>query len=51
MPPNEIWPEFTTNADGIGNGNARVDMTAGPDAVSIVVHDADLAKIACADLV
>jgi hypothetical protein len=49
-PPNEIWPgPFTTNQAGIGNGNVKVDYTAGPDAVSVVVH-AGSAKIACADL-
>jgi hypothetical protein len=50
LPPNEIWPGFTTNADGIGNGNATVDGTAGPNAVSVVIHAPGGAKIACADL-
>ncbi len=50
LPPNEIWPGFTTNAFGIGNGNATVDATAGPGAVSVVVHAPGGAKIACADL-
>lgn len=49
-PPNEIWPGFTTNAAGIGNGNATVDWTAGAAAVSVVVHAPGGAKIACADL-
>lgn len=49
-PPNEIWPAFTTNAAGIGNGLAVVDWTAGPTAVSVVVHAPGGAKIACADL-
>lgn len=49
-PPNEIWPEFTTNAGGVGMGRAVVDAIAGPTAVSVVVHDASGAKIACADL-
>ena len=49
-PPNEIWPGFTTNDAGIGNGNATVDRTAGPTAVSVVVHAPGGAKIACADL-
>ena len=49
-PPNEIWPGFTTNAAGIGNGNATVDGTAGPTAVSVVIHAPGGAKIACADL-
>jgi len=49
-PPNEIWPGFTTNAAGIGNGNATVGWTAGAAAVSVVVHAPGGAKIACADL-
>lgn len=49
-PPNEIWPAFTTNEAGVGNGNATVDWTAGQTAVSVVVHAPGGAKIACADL-
>jgi hypothetical protein len=50
-PPNEIWPgPFTTTSAGIGNGNVTVDYTAGPTAVSVVVHAPGGAKIACADL-
>jgi hypothetical protein len=49
-PPNEIWPAFTTNASGVGNGNAIVDWTAGTAAVSVVVHAPGGAKFACADL-
>ena len=49
-PPNEIWPGFTTNAAGVGNGNATVYETAGAAAVSVVVHAPGGAKIACADL-
>jgi hypothetical protein len=49
-PPNEIWPAFTTNAAGIGNGFAVVQGIAGPNAVSVVVHAPGGAKIACADL-
>ena len=49
-PPNEIWPAFTTNAAGVGNGRASVDGTAGPAAMSVVVHAPGGAKIACADL-
>ena len=50
-PPNEIWPgPFTTNEDGIGNANTIADGTAGPAAVSVVVHAPGGAKIACADL-
>ncbi len=50
-PPNEIWPgPFTTNPAGIGNGLTIADGTAGPTAVSVVVHAPGGAKIACADL-
>jgi hypothetical protein len=49
-PPNEIWPAFTTNAAGKGNGFASVSGTAGPNAVSVVIHAPGGAKIACADL-
>jgi hypothetical protein len=49
-PPNEIWPGFTTNAAGVGNGYASVDGSAGPNAMSVVVHAPGGAKIACADL-
>ncbi len=49
-PPNEIWPGFTTNGAGIGNGNATADASAGPEAVSVVVHAPGGGKIACADL-
>ena len=49
-PPNEIWPGFTTNDAGIGNGYATVDWTAGAAALSVVVHAPTGAKIACADL-
>jgi hypothetical protein len=49
-PPNEIWPGFTTNDVGVGNGNATVYGTAGSAAVSVVVHAPGGAKIACADL-
>jgi len=49
-PPNEIWPGFTTDAAGVGNGRATVAGTAGPTAVSVVIHAPVGAKIACADL-
>jgi hypothetical protein len=50
-PPNEIWPgPFTTNAAGAGNGDTIADGTAGPTAVSVVIHAPGGAKIACADL-
>ena len=50
VPPNEIWLGFTTNEAGIGNTNAIAYATAGPTAVSVVIHAPGGAKIACADL-
>ena len=51
VPPNEIWPGFTTNGAGVGNGSATADARAGEAAVSVVVHDPTTkAKIACANL-
>lgn len=47
---NEIWPGFTTNAAGHGNGDAANDFTARPEAQAVVIHDTDGARIACADL-
>jgi hypothetical protein len=49
---NEIWPGFTTDASGHGNGRAVNDFTARPEAKAIVIHDSDGsgARIACADL-
>jgi hypothetical protein len=47
---NEIWPGFTTNASGQGNGHAANDFSARPEAQSVVIHDTDGARIACADL-
>lgn len=50
-PPNEIWPgPFTANAAGVGNSDTIAEGTAGPAAVSVVVHAPGGAKIACADL-
>lgn len=50
-PPNEIWPgPFTTDESGVGNGNTIAVGTAGPAAISVVVHAPGGAKIACADL-
>ena len=50
-PPNEIWPgPFTANDAGVGNADTIADGTAGPTAVSVVIHAPGGAKIACADL-
>lgn len=47
----EIWPgPFTANAAGNAHGKAVVAATAGPDAVSVVIHAPSGPKIACADL-
>jgi hypothetical protein len=47
---NEIWPAFTTNPAGIGNGWAMHEFYARPEAQSVVIHDTDGKRIACADL-
>ena len=47
---NEIWPVFTTNSVGHGNGLAVNNFTARPEAQAVVIHDTDGARIACADL-
>lgn len=47
---NEIWPLFTTNPSGHGNGFAKNDFTARPEAQAVVIHDPTGARIACADL-
>ncbi|MBK5288419.1 MAG: hypothetical protein JJE46_08125 [Acidimicrobiia bacterium] len=56
-PPNEIWPgagPFVANGGGIANAQTVAGFTAGPTAVSVVVHDLSLPstanKVACADL-
>lgn len=50
-PPNEIWPgPFTANEAGVGNADTIAEGTAGPTAVSVVIHAPGGAKIACADL-
>jgi hypothetical protein len=47
----EIWPgPFTANAAGNAVGLTVVGATAGPTAVSVVIHAPGGAKIACADL-
>lgn len=47
---NEIWPLFTTNAAGVGNGYAANDFSARPEAQAVVIHAPGGARIACADL-
>lgn len=50
---NELWPGFTANSAGAGNGMAVAGRTAGERAVSVVIHSPDRSpapKVACADL-
>ena len=50
-PPNEIRPgPFSANDAGIGNADTIAEGTAGPTAVSVVIHAPGGTKIACADL-
>lgn len=52
-PPNEIWPgPVTANRAGVASAKTVANFTAGPTAVSVVVHRLGPApnKIACADL-
>ncbi len=47
----EIWPgPFTADSRGRAVGFTMVGATAGPDAVSVVIHSPLGVKIACADL-
>ena len=58
MPPNELWfssiddPTFgiRANSAGVAHASGSADWVARPEARSVVVHAADGAKIACADL-
>jgi Cu/Zn superoxide dismutase len=50
VPPNEIWPAFTTNAAGVGTGFATAQWLARPEARSVVIHAPGGPKVACADL-
>ncbi len=48
---NEIWLSFTTDMDGNGGINTERSFVAGPEAVSIIVHDpVSKAKLLCIDL-
>lgn len=49
-PTNEMWVSFTTNRAGIGHGKTTNAFWARAEAQSIVVHDTDGKRIACADL-
>ncbi len=47
---NEIWLSFTSDDGGMGRSLATHDHFARRDAQSVVIHDTDGARIACADL-
>jgi hypothetical protein len=47
---NEIWLDIQTNGSGRGIAVTKSPFYARPEARSIIIHDADKAKIACADL-
>jgi len=47
---NEIWPSFTSDADGIGRASLSVAHLARGDAMSVVIHAPAGGKMACADL-
>ncbi|MCB0164287.1 MAG: superoxide dismutase family protein [Anaerolineae bacterium] len=47
---NEIWPAITTNSGGYGYSKTVNDFVARPEARSVVIHDTDKSRLACADL-
>ncbi len=47
---NEIFLRFNTDAAGSGSTATTVKHIARPEAYSVVLHDADTQRIACADL-
>jgi hypothetical protein len=47
---NEIWPGVNSDGYGFGTGHASNNFIARPEAQSMVIHDTDGARIACADL-
>jgi hypothetical protein len=47
---NEIWPGFTTDETGVGYGRITVDHRVRGDALSLVIHDPEMNKYLCADL-
>jgi uncharacterized RmlC-like cupin family protein len=48
---NEVWPAFTTNANGAGRASVRAAGLLRGDAMSVVIHNpADGTKMSCANL-
>ncbi|MCB9106052.1 MAG: superoxide dismutase family protein [Anaerolineales bacterium] len=47
---NEIWPAITTNSGGYGFSQTVNDFVARAEARSVVIHDTDNSRLACADL-
>ena len=48
---NELWPAFTTDANGAGRASIRADHLVRGDALSVVIHNPeDGSKMSCADL-
>lgn len=47
---NEMWPAITTNSGGNGYSKIVNDFVARTEARSVVIHDADSTRLACADL-
>lgn len=50
-PPNELWLTFVTNDEGTAQDSSTADWVVRDGARSVVIHDTDGARIACADLV
>lgn len=49
---NEIWPTFTTDADGVGTAEITTEQRVGAKTKSIIVHDPNNSalRLGCADL-
>lgn len=49
-PPNELWLSIDANASGNGHDTSDAEWQVSDGDRSVVVHDEDMDKIACADL-